>query len=134
MHSMSFHFGVEETILFDGWVTSNWQGIVGSVVGITLLAAIYEGLKNYRDYLFVNASALHQGNGKCPPKQPSMSSGIHLFQTILHMIQIIVGYFLMLIFMTYNVWLCIAVTVGGGFGYWLFAWRKASSDITDCCN
>lgn len=45
---MSFHFGVSETILFDGWVTTTWQGIAGSVVGILLMAAIYEGLKNYR--------------------------------------------------------------------------------------
>ncbi|XP_046749273.1 high affinity copper uptake protein 1-like [Diprion similis] len=133
-NSMSFHISVEEIILFDGWVVSDWQGVVGSMVGIILMAAIYEGLKNYREYLFVSASALYQGNGKCPTKQPSMFSGIHLFQTFLHMIQIVLGYFLMLIFMTYNVWLCIAVTVGGAIGYWLFAWRKASSDITDCCN
>lgn len=66
--------------------------------------------------------------------RPSMFDGVHLFQTLLQMVQIVISYFLMLIFMTYNVWLCAAVTVGGALGYWLFAWKKATIDITECCN
>ncbi|XP_072759469.1 protein SLC31A2 isoform X2 [Anoplolepis gracilipes] len=106
MHSMSFHGGVEETILFNGWYINNLSGMLSSVIGIILLTALYEGLKSYR---------------------------VHAFQTLLHVIQIVLGYFIMFIFMTYNYWLCIAVGVGSAVGYWLFAWEKTNNDNTDCC-
>lgn len=60
-------------------------------------------------------------------------SGIHFFQTLLHVIQAVLGYFLMFIFMTYNYWLCIAVGVGTALGYWLFAWEKSNNENTECC-
>ena len=39
-------------------------------------------------------------------------------------IQVTLAYLLMLIFMTYNSWLCAAVVVGAAVGYFLFGWRK----------
>lgn len=45
---MSFHGGVEETILFKDWRIDNAQGMVGSAIGVILLTALYEGLKAYR--------------------------------------------------------------------------------------
>ena len=50
-----------------------------------------------------------------------ISLGVHVIQTLLHMLQVTVSYFLMLIVMTYNVWLFIAVILGAGAGYFLFA-------------
>ena len=50
-----------------------------------------------------------------------ISFGVHIVQTLLHMVQITISYFLMLIVMTYNVWLFIAVILGAGAGYFLFA-------------
>ena len=38
--------------------------------------------------------------------------------------QVTLAYLLMLIFMTYNTWLCAAVVVGAAVGYFLFGWRK----------
>ncbi|XP_012250678.1 high affinity copper uptake protein 1-like [Athalia rosae] len=127
---MSFQTGLNTVILFDGWKTHDWQGIVGSMIGITLMAAIYEGLKNYREHLYVSASLARLGDRK----EPSLFSGVHILQTFLQMIQIVISYFLMLIFMTYNVWLCVAIVLGGAIGYWLFAWQRISTDITECCN
>lgn len=64
-----------------------------------------------------------------------MLSFPHAIQTGLHVVQIIVSYFLMLIFMTYNVWLCLAVVLGAGVGYFVFGWKKASVvDITEHCH
>lgn len=60
-------------------------------------------------------------------------SKIHFLQTIIHIIQLVIGYCLMLIFMTYNIWLCIAVALGTGLGYWLFSWDKSNGDSDDCC-
>ncbi|KAE8277571.1 High affinity copper uptake protein 1 Copper transporter 1 [Larimichthys crocea] len=64
-----------------------------------------------------------------------MLSPAHFLQTLLHIIQVVVSYFLMLIFMTYNAYLCIAVAAGAGMGYFLFSWRKAVVvDITEHCH
>ena len=50
-----------------------------------------------------------------------VSLGLHIIQTLLHMLQMTISYLLMLIAMTYNVWLFIAVVLGAGAGYFLFA-------------
>lgn len=58
----------------------------------------------------------------------------HLVQTLFHGLQAILSYFLMLIFMTYNGWLCLAIVMGLVCGYFLFGWRSPailSSSITD---
>ncbi|XP_023242857.1 high affinity copper uptake protein 1-like [Centruroides sculpturatus] len=49
---MYFHGGVKVTILFKEWAVSTAGGLVGSVIGIFLLALIYEGLKYFREHLF----------------------------------------------------------------------------------
>jgi copper transporter 1 len=61
----------------------------------------------------------------------------HALQTALHLVQLVASYFLMLAFMSYNVWLCAAVAAGSAAGYFLFAWRRQLVvDVTDhsCCN
>ncbi|KAH0956096.1 hypothetical protein HN011_000254 [Eciton burchellii] len=133
MHSMSFHDGVTETILFRNWHINNVQGMIGSIIGIVLLAALYEGLKSYREYLFARTTFLRK-NQERKSRNALLFSGVHFFQTLLHVVQVVVGYFLMFIFMTYNCWLCIAVALGTALGYWLFAWEKANNDNTDCCS
>lgn len=51
----------------------------------------------------------------------------HLVQTVLHLLQITVGYLLMLVFMTFNVYLCLSVVVGSALGYFMFGPRDAGS-------
>lgn len=142
--SMSFHFGYNEVILFDWWTISNVGGLIGSMVGIFVLAMLYEGLKYWREDLMRKAIAKLQYVGDQPKAacgeenkqiQVSMLSGAHGIQTLLHMLQMIVSYFLMLIFMTYNVWLGLAIVFGAGLGYFLFGWRKSVVvDITEHCH
>jgi len=60
-------------------------------------------------------------------------------QTLLYMLQITLGYFLMLIVMTYNAWLFIAIILGAGTGYLCFARFRISdkiqaADNSHCCN
>lgn len=84
-------------------------------------------------------------NGACHPStseivvvknvlRPHPLSLPHLLQTGLHVVQLVISYFLMLIFMTYNVWLCVAVALGAGAGYFAFGWRKKTViDVNECC-
>ncbi|OXU24310.1 hypothetical protein TSAR_001594 [Trichomalopsis sarcophagae] len=129
---MSFHWGFGETILFEGWKTTDVGGIVGSMVGVILLGMIYEALKNYREYLNVS-NAVHNPK-ETLSRNEAMFSVIHVVQTLLQGIQIIVGYFLMFIFMTYNTYLCIAVVAGSMLGYFLFSWKNSKCDISECCS
>ncbi|KAM9333869.1 high affinity copper uptake protein 1 isoform 1-T3 [Symphorus nematophorus] len=70
-----------------------------------------------------------------PSVRQRMLSPAHFLQTLLHIVQVVVSYFLMLVFMTYNAYLCIAVAAGAGMGYFLFSWRKAVVvDITEHCH
>lgn len=52
MMSMAFHGGYNETILFDFWKISSLSGLIWSMIAIFLVAAMYEGLKYYREFLF----------------------------------------------------------------------------------
>ena len=64
-----------------------------------------------------------------------MFTSHHLIQTLLHGIQVSVSYALMLIFMTYNAYLAIAVVAGATIGYFLFGWKKALVvDVNEHCH
>lgn len=149
MHmAMYFHTGFTETILFKDWAVSSVAGMVGSVVGVFFMAALYEALKYFREHLFrlhfssmsYSSVAVTGRDGRTLTEvhqivRNRIVSWPHLLQTFLHMVQMVISYFLMLIFMTYNVWLCLGVILGAGFGYFIFGWKKASVvDVTDHCH
>ncbi|XP_054710369.1 high affinity copper uptake protein 1-like [Uloborus diversus] len=144
---MYFHFSVHETILFKAWEVTTAGGMVASVIGVFLMGMLYEGLKYFREYLFkqyvsniqFSTVAITGESGRVTQvhkvERHRMLSLAHALQTALHVVQIIVSYFLMLIFMTYNVWLCLGVVFGAGVGYFIFGWKKASVvDITEHCH
>lgn len=159
MHGMSmvFHGGYCETILFESWKITSVGGLVGSMIGIMIMATLYEGLKYYREYLFWKTYSSLQYRSVTVPQEknvvaednrvvhmvgevihkrpPTMLSWMHCFQTFLHIIQVILSYFLMLIFMTFNTWLCFAVVLGATIGYFLFGWKKSVIvDVTEHCH
>ncbi|PSN45152.1 High affinity copper uptake protein 1 [Blattella germanica] len=152
---MYFHGGYSETILFEGWTIDSLGGLIGSMFGIFIMAALYEGLKYYREYLFWKTYSDMQYRSVSMPAEkspnerrinmvgevmhkrprPTMMSLPHVFQTGMHIVQIVLSYFLMLIFMTYNTWLCIAVVAGAAVGYFLFGWKKTViMDVTEHCH
>jgi len=128
------------------------------------MAMLYEGLKVLREYL-LQRTLIHEpshyrldsnglrvplannGTGNETPDgstandtvrtflRPHPFSLSHTFQTCLHMLQVFISYLLMLIFMTYNVWLALAVILGAGAGYFVFGWRKKTIvDINEHCH
>ncbi|XP_031626339.1 high affinity copper uptake protein 1 isoform X2 [Contarinia nasturtii] len=150
MMDMTFHFGYTEEILFKQWSIDSTMGLILSVILIAAMAALYEGLKYYREYLFWKTyNSLQYRAVTLPDKnavvgvnsedttgvKPSMTSFMHIYQTFLHILQVTLSFLLMLIFMTYNVWLCLGVVVGAAIGYFLFGWKKSVIvDITEHCH
>lgn len=64
----------------------------------------------------------------------------HWLQAGLNMLQIFVAYLLMLIFMTFNSWLCSSIILGSGVGYLFFGWPRRFrannapiGDVSDHC-
>ena len=111
-----------------------------------------------RHFYIWKPSRHHKWSGKCSPNlskklfvvyvqllflaqgsikiiQTKMFSLPHIILTVLHMLQMTLAYFLMLIVMTYNSWLCAAVILGSTLGYFCFGWRKTSIvDVSDHCH
>ncbi|KAK7487382.1 hypothetical protein BaRGS_00021344 [Batillaria attramentaria] len=150
---MFFHTGVMEYILFEQLLTENTKGIVCACLVVFVLAVLYEGLKFFREYLLRQAtvrqnmnrytvSTVFSSNNKSDMvtvEQPGigrrMLTGSHGLQTVLHMLQVFISYCLMLIFMTYNVWLCLSIILGAGVGYFIFGWQRAVAvDINEHCH
>ncbi|XP_047426199.1 high affinity copper uptake protein 1 isoform X1 [Mugil cephalus] len=152
-------------LLFTGLLINSPGEMVGACIGVFLLAILYEGLKIGREVLLRRSQVNVRYNsmplpgtdgtvlmethktvgyglkGAEPPHLSTLSprqrmlSPAHFMQTLLHIIQVVISYFLMLVFMTYNGFLCIAVAAGAGMGYFLFSWRKAVVvDITEHCH
>uniref|UniRef100_A0A182N039 Copper transport protein n=1 Tax=Anopheles dirus TaxID=7168 RepID=A0A182N039_9DIPT len=132
---MSFHGGSCEVILFPSWATTEVGAFIGATIGFFLLAFAYEGLKYGRELLhFSDAAGRGTPNDKRTLRE-ALLSRTHLVQTLLHLLQVSVSYLLMLIVMTYNYWLCLAVVLGAMCGYYVFGWvRNSSVDPTEHCN
>uniref|UniRef100_A0A8C8T0W2 Copper transport protein n=1 Tax=Pelusios castaneus TaxID=367368 RepID=A0A8C8T0W2_9SAUR len=149
MMDMTFHFSYKNVPLLFSGLTINTPGeMAGAFVAIFLLAMFYEGLKIARESLLRKSQVSIRYNSMPVPGPngttlmethktvgQQMVSFPHLLQTVLHVIQVVVSYFLMLVFMTYNGYLCIAVAAGAGTGYFFFSWKKAVVvDITEHCH
>jgi copper transporter 1 len=148
---MAFHFGYCETVMFDWWKVSSVRGLLGSMVVVFIIAVLYETLKYYRMNMTFNGHISKQCSGDTEvitqttcsrgccrgsnngpgPKPATMFSCVHGIQTFLQIIQLLLSYFLMLIFMTYNVWLCLALVIGAALGYFLFGWK--TNCVVDAC-
>ncbi|KAL1494300.1 hypothetical protein ABEB36_009921 [Hypothenemus hampei] len=100
------------------------------------MAFAFEGLKFYRSYLLSSAANIrkkNQGSGEERFSYLNVLSKSHLIQTLFHGIQAILSYFLMLIVMTYNAWLCLAVIMGLVCGYFVFGWKTPFGSNDDHC-
>ncbi|NXM66978.1 COPT1 protein, partial [Serilophus lunatus] len=147
--AMTFHFSCQNVpLLFSGLTINSPGEMAGAFVAVFFLAMFYEGLKIARECLLRKSQVSIRYNSMPVPGPngtilmethktvgQQMLSFPHLLQTVLHIIQVVVSYFLMLIFMTYNGYLCIAVAAGAGTGYFFFSWKKAVVvDITEHCH
>lgn len=56
----------------------------------------------------------------------------NMIQTVLHCIQFVIGYFLMLAFMISNYWICLAIIIGITLGYFVFG-SVRQNKIGSCC-
>ncbi|OQR78185.1 high affinity copper uptake protein 1-like [Tropilaelaps mercedesae] len=126
MH-MAFYASPEVTLLFNSWEIKTAGQMIGACVGIFVMGMLFEGLRAFREHLYSrsradsNTSLISDGSRRWTS---AVIAPAHLVQTVLYGLQITLGYLLMLIFMTYNVYACLAIVLGATFGFLLFGWRK----------
>lgn len=148
MMSMTFEVSSSVTLLFDFWDVHGPAGMVMSVLVVFLLTVFYEVLKVWRVWLgrssklaqtqcsYEAPNSLRSDGISVLESSPSQSSLtpiespapspntrnswlLHGIQTVLHMLQVTLGYMLMLCVMSYNTWIFLGVIVGSVLGYFI---------------
>uniref|UniRef100_A0A8C3A2G0 Copper transport protein n=1 Tax=Cyclopterus lumpus TaxID=8103 RepID=A0A8C3A2G0_CYCLU len=145
---MTFGVSSSVTLLFDFWRVHGPAGMVLSVFMVLLLAVFFEVLKVWRVWLGSNARLAPPPQPYAAPQSfggdsisvvessPSESSltpmqsrplalntrkrwQLHGIQAVLHMLQVSLGYMLMLCVMSYNTWIFLGVIAGSLLGYFI---------------
>lgn len=146
---MTFEVSSSVTLLFDFWDVHGPAGMVLSVFVVLLLTIFYEVLKVWRVWLSqrvklapprslfaaapppccsasaaaLDTSASESSLTPIEPNPPTVSPRdswtLHGVQTLLHMLQVTLGYMLMLCVMSYNVWIFVGVVGGSVLGYFV---------------
>ncbi|CAJ0607753.1 unnamed protein product [Cylicocyclus nassatus] len=108
MHSMAFHFGSMETILFNFWMPMSTGGMIVSCLIVVAMCFFMEMLRFLRTYRAAQRPPSMENQIRFEPTV----TGYVLMDGMMHFVQLAISYCLMLIFMTFNVWLCLAVLIG----------------------
>lgn len=142
---MQMTFGVSSsvTLLFDFWDVHGPAGMVLSVFLVLLLTVFYDVLKVWRVWLGSSSRLAQPQDPSCrrdsssalgsspsessltpieshPPAASTRNSWLlHVIQTGLHIVQVSLGYMLMLCVMSYNTWIFLGVIVGSALGYFI---------------
>uniref|UniRef100_A0AAQ5ZWM5 Copper transport protein n=1 Tax=Amphiprion ocellaris TaxID=80972 RepID=A0AAQ5ZWM5_AMPOC len=148
MMPMTFQVSNNVTLLFDFWDVHGPAGMVLSVFVVLLLTVFYEVLKVWRVWLGNGSKLSQPATGYTAPpscrtdsssaldSSPSESSLtpiepqppttstrkswlLHVIQTLLHIVQVTLGYMLMLCVMSYNTWIFLGVIIGSVLGYFI---------------
>lgn len=66
-----------------------------------------------------------------------MLSRQHLFSTFLYFLQVCFAYYLMLVFMLFNIWFCLAIVFGAALGHFIVAEKNMNfvdHNVEDYCH
>ncbi|KAK4408591.1 Copper transporter 1 [Sesamum angolense] len=113
MMHMTFFWGKNAEILFDGWPGSDHLGMyVLALTVVFFLAFIVEWLSN--------CSILR---GSSSPSQRSAAAAVGMLQTLLYAVRIGLAYLVMLAVMSFNAGVFLVAIAGHSIGFFLFGSR-----------
>ncbi|CAJ0955679.1 unnamed protein product, partial [Mesorhabditis belari] len=160
MMKMFLHFGEREKILFSWWKTGSAAGLILSLVVVFMLCIFYEAIKGFRFFIAIQHERQKRDILRNRPASPSaeprdnisehsisfapllrlngstrnLFTAYRVVQALLYGVQAILAYVLMLIVMTFNVWLILAVVIGEAVGYFLFTGTPLIDEgLGACC-
>ncbi|KAI9802446.1 MAG: hypothetical protein M1825_002830 [Sarcosagium campestre] len=152
--NMLFTWNTENLcIVFSGWRITSTISLILSLVAIVLITATYELLRDYsRRYELRLAQRKDTLSGetlkpkRCEVDDRDESSSLlspgtrvrgaredgKLVKAALYAVQVFYSFFIMLLFMTYNGWVMLAVAVGAFVGY--VVWGNSSASKSVACH
>lgn len=133
MCSMNMLFTWDTTnlcVVFRWWHIRSTPGLLISLLAIVALAAGYEGLRSL-SRRFERWAAMSQSD--IPRRsQAAVGQRAHVIKALLYAIQNFYAFMLMLVFMTYNGWVMIAVSLGAFVGYLVFGADTSATKESAC--
>uniref|UniRef100_A0A2C9LNC5 Copper transport protein n=1 Tax=Biomphalaria glabrata TaxID=6526 RepID=A0A2C9LNC5_BIOGL len=132
-------------ILFQNWSTTTTKGVVLASFLAFLFTVLFEGLKSLKSYVvlqrkqnpYANKELVARRRVQISDSQTDLLSSslmnqlnrlrltkwrriMFTVESALNLVSFFYGYLLMLLVMTYSVWLVLAVLLGTGVGYFFF--------------
>jgi len=144
MASMSFHFSFNHVLLLENWQPRSAFEVIFSCLCIASLCVFKEWLASYRRSLFqeegnynsqLSLTGVPSAQRKRLMPRP-LSPKLRLISTLSYMVNLFLGFLLMLIVMTYNVVYFFCVVVASGIGFWIFNAEVETTETKDgdCCD
>ncbi|KAH9496459.1 hypothetical protein Btru_010919 [Bulinus truncatus] len=156
-------------ILFQYWSTSTAGGVILASFLSCFFTVLFEGLKTLKSFVIIlrkhnpwtseaiianRAVQISESQADLLSSSTNAMSGSKLrkwrkilftVESVLNLVSFFYGYLLMLLVMTYSVWLLLAVLLGTGMGYFIFhpisehlvtkyTPRPAQVKTTGCCS
>ncbi|RDA90133.1 hypothetical protein CP533_0753 [Ophiocordyceps camponoti-saundersi (nom. inval.)] len=133
MCSMNMLFTWDTTnlcIVFRQWHIRSTASLIFSLLAVVLLAMLYEALRA----LSRRFEAGQERRIAAMPRQNhyQASQRAQVIKSLFYALQNFYAFMLMLIFMTYNGWVMIAVSLGAFFGYFLFGQATSATKDNAC--
>ncbi|KZT39068.1 Ctr copper transporter [Sistotremastrum suecicum HHB10207 ss-3] len=140
---------IDTCIIFREWHISSNGLFALSFFGILGLAIVYEGLRLLQTSIEVSTAQKEVATegtslGRLPdigesnpliqgrPRRHSPSLFFRLLRSVLYGISVFLAFFLMLVFMTYNAYLILAVVLGATTGHFIFSpYMNVAGDISE---
>lgn len=129
-------------IVFRQWRITGTFSLIVSLLAIVALCAGYELLRNLARRYEVSADS---GKGDLPPNESSsLISGraapaqsrdakqVHMVKAGFYAVQVFYSFMIMLLFMTYNGWIMLAVAVGSFIGFLMFGGGNTATKSAAC--
>ncbi|KAK9722587.1 copper transpport protein [Basidiobolus ranarum] len=138
-------------VVFNWWRVNSIPTLIVSIILVFALSASYEMLRDYtrtfeqRILLKHQTTATNDEDPESPDSNESLlNAGNYkyiwltpkekLLRVFLYSIQVFLSFFLMLIFMTYNGYLIIAVVIGASTGFYIFGGDRLSAAKSLACH
>ncbi|CEF61196.1 Ctr copper transporter family-containing protein [Strongyloides ratti] len=119
---MWYHSEINDVLLFKNFHIVTVNDMIIACVIFAFLAIALEALK----WIRWRFSICHEENVEKNNTRSYCSrtfDKMNVLKTIFFSIQMIISYILMLVFMTFSIWLCLSVCIGISIGYFLFGNR-----------
>ncbi|OTA04678.1 Ctr copper transporter, putative [Trichoderma parareesei] len=133
MCSMNMLFTWDTTnlcIVFRQWHVRSTASLIFSLIAVVLLGIGYEALRSvsrrYESSLATRLETVPRQN------RETVSKRGHVIKATLYAIQNFYAFMLMLVFMTYNGWVMVAVSLGAFVGYLLFGHSTSATKDNAC--